>query len=143
MSERTNYPDREKRERLQSVSLSGDRFGYYEARSVILHTKTWAARWREAIETARSLERNLTMPQHTVAYSFGRLRALFLELALAESKSSASARIRWHGPIETARAFQCNLATPPEAVADQLDQVRALFLELPSIEASSNAEKGS
>jgi len=72
------------REALQSAFISGDRFGYAEARIVIRNTKTWEGRWRGAVETAKSLGCNLATSPETAAHNFGRLRALFLELALAQ-----------------------------------------------------------
>lgn len=86
-----NYSEREM---LQRAYLSGDRFGYAEGRVVIRTTQSREALWRGTVETAKSLECHLATSPETVAYNFGRLRALFLELALAECEASKPVRSR-------------------------------------------------
>lgn len=79
---------------LQRAYLSGDRFGYAEVRLAILVTQSREALWRGAVETAKSLECDLTTSPEMVAYQFGRLRALFLELALVECEAGKPVRSR-------------------------------------------------
>lgn len=86
-----NYSEREM---LQRAYLSGDRFGYAEGRIVIRTTQSREALWRGVVETAKSFRCNSATPPETVAYQLGRLRALFLELALIECEASKPARLR-------------------------------------------------
>jgi hypothetical protein len=72
------------RERLQGAFLSGDRFGHAEVQFAKHHSRSRESLWRGAIETAKSLECNLATSPETLAHNLGRLRALFLELALAQ-----------------------------------------------------------
>lgn len=90
--------ERDRRERMQSSFLSGDRFGYAQARMMLgrglnpsdrakrLSERDRRARWQGALEMTRATECNLASPPEQVAHNFGVVRAVLLELLAEECK---------------------------------------------------------
>ena len=91
------------RELLQRNFLSGDRYGYAEARWIERNHRLRKDRWTAAMEICRSLEANLTLSPEAVAHNFGRLRALVLELGACRRQ------VTQRGATRTQLAYRATL----------------------------------
>ncbi len=86
--------ERDRRERMQSSYLSGDRFGYAQARMMLgyglnandrpqrLAMRDRLARWQGALDMTRAIECNLATPPEQAAHNLGVVRAVLLELLI-------------------------------------------------------------
>ena len=78
----------DRRERMQASFLSGDRFGYAQARMMLgyglnpsqLSAQDRRERWQGALDITRAAKCNLASPPEQVAHNFGVIRAVLLEL---------------------------------------------------------------